>query len=154
MYFGGSHTPKRLDEILLSFEMTEYGYSCGRVQPSSIYKIISLLENSYAYAHANDKNTEHPVNRRVAEFHPNVWEYDFLQSLSSPYEAPSYCERVDTLIEEIKMDIFDGLVGDGEMNPSPRDLLEKLFIFDILQRLGIDRHFQKEIKAVLDYTYK
>ncbi|XP_059066063.1 sesquiterpene synthase Cad-like isoform X1 [Cryptomeria japonica] len=115
---------------------------------------VGLHESSYAYAHCKDNNTEHPVNRRVAEFHPNVWEYDFLQSLSSPYGAPSYCERVNTLIEEIKMDIFDGLVGDGEMNPSPCDLLERFFVVDILQRLGIDRHFQKEIKAVLDYTYK
>ncbi|GLJ39006.1 hypothetical protein SUGI_0795090 [Cryptomeria japonica] len=76
------------------------------------------------------------------------------ESLSSPHGAPSYCERVNSLVEEIKMDIFDGLVGDGEKNPSAYDLLERFFIVDVLQRLGIDRHFQKEIKSVLDYNYK
>nr|QHZ00913.1 terpene synthase 10 [Taiwania cryptomerioides] len=106
------------------------------------------------HVHANGKNTEQPVVRRTAEFHPNVWSYDFLQSLSSPYGAPSYSERVQTLIEEIKMDTFCDLLGDGEMNTSEYDLLERFFIVDILQRLGIDRHFQKEIKAVLEYTYK
>ncbi|GLJ39004.1 hypothetical protein SUGI_0795070 [Cryptomeria japonica] len=93
---------------------------------------VGLHESSYAYANANDKNTDHPVNRRVGEFHPNVWEYDFLQSLSSPYGAPTYCDRVNTLVEEIKMDIFDGLVGDGEKNLSAYDLLERFFIVDIL----------------------
>nr|QHZ00914.1 terpene synthase 11 [Taiwania cryptomerioides] len=113
-----------------------------------------VMDEVGLHFHANGKNTEQPVVRRVAEFHPNVWGYDFLQSLSSPYGAPSYSERVKTLIEEIKMDMFGGLLGDGEMNPSEYDLLERFFIVDILQRLGIDRHFQNEIKAVLDYTYK
>nr|I1ZHA5.1 RecName: Full=Sesquiterpene synthase Cad; AltName: Full=Beta-cadinene synthase; Short=Cf-Cad [Chamaecyparis formosensis]AFJ23663.1 beta-cadinene synthase [Chamaecyparis formosensis] len=116
---------------------------------------VGLSQNSYASAN-HDKKSEQQIRRRVAEFHPNVWEYEFLQSLSSPYGAPSYCERINILIEEIKMDIFDGLVGDGEknMNPSAYDLLERFFVVDILQSLGIERHFKKEIKAVLDYTYK
>eukprot|EP01018_Ginkgo_biloba_P010669 Gb_38829 [translate_table: standard] len=35
----------------------------------------------------------------------------------------------------------------------PLDLLERLSVVDTLQRLGIDRHFKKEIKEALDYVY-
>eukprot|EP01018_Ginkgo_biloba_P010656 Gb_07328 [translate_table: standard] len=36
----------------------------------------------------------------------------------------------------------------------PLDLLERLSTVDIVQRLGIDRHFEKEIKEALDYVYR
>ncbi|GLJ34130.1 hypothetical protein SUGI_0685990 [Cryptomeria japonica] len=46
------------------------------------------------------------------------------------------------------------LVGDGDKWASPYDLLERLFLVDVVQRLGIHRYFEKEIEATLDYTYK
>lgn len=33
-------------------------------------------------------------------------------------------------------------------------LLERLSAVDIVQRLGIDRHFQDEINSTLDYVYR
>eukprot|EP01018_Ginkgo_biloba_P010781 Gb_38468 [translate_table: standard] len=36
----------------------------------------------------------------------------------------------------------------------PLDLFERLSAVDIVQRLGIDRHFKKEIKEALDYVYR
>jgi hypothetical protein len=36
----------------------------------------------------------------------------------------------------------------------PVDLLERLLIVDNIVRLGIDRHFEKEIKEALDYVYR
>eukprot|EP01018_Ginkgo_biloba_P029167 Gb_39147 [translate_table: standard] len=36
----------------------------------------------------------------------------------------------------------------------PIDLLQCLLMVDNVERLGIDRHFQKEIKVVLDYVYR
>nr|QIB02636.1 terpene synthase [Taiwania cryptomerioides] len=101
------------------------------------------------------EESDNLVVRRIGNYHPNVWEDDFLQSLSSPYGAPSYRERVGSLIEQIKDEAFHPLLGDGEICPSsPYDLLERFSIVDALQRLGIHRYFEKEIKAVLDYTYK
>nr|M4HYC8.1 RecName: Full=Monofunctional pimaradiene synthase; Short=PcmPIM1 [Pinus contorta]AFU73868.1 monofunctional pimaradiene synthase [Pinus contorta] len=35
----------------------------------------------------------------------------------------------------------------------PLDLFERLWAVDIVERLGIDRHFKKEIKDALDYVY-
>nr|H8ZM73.1 RecName: Full=Bifunctional cis-abienol synthase, chloroplastic; AltName: Full=Diterpene synthase TPS4; Short=AbdiTPS4; Flags: Precursor [Abies balsamea]AEL99953.1 diterpene synthase TPS4 [Abies balsamea] len=35
----------------------------------------------------------------------------------------------------------------------PLDLFERLWVVDTVERLGIDRHFKKEIKDALDYVY-
>nr|QGN65607.1 terpene synthase 1 [Taiwania cryptomerioides] len=118
-----------------------------------------LVETSYVtpatgICNGNAKTEENAVVRRIGEYHANVWERDFLESLSSPYGAPSYLERVETLVKEIKLEAFNSLLGEGEISPSSYDLLERFSIVDVVQRLGIGRHFEKEIKAVLDYTYK
>ncbi|GLJ51087.1 hypothetical protein SUGI_1087560 [Cryptomeria japonica] len=97
---------------------------------------------------------ENGVVRRIGKYHANVWESDFLRSLSSPYGAISYVERVETLVKEIKLEAFNSLVGEGEVSPSSYELLERFSIVDVVQRLGIDRYFEKEIKVILDYTYK
>ncbi|GLJ38912.1 hypothetical protein SUGI_0793220 [Cryptomeria japonica] len=64
----------------------------------------------------------------------------------------SYRERVESLIEQIKKNAFNPLLGDGEICPSSYDLLQRFFIVDVVQRLGIHRFFEVEIKALLDYT--
>eukprot|EP00253_Pinus_taeda_P007639 PITA_07639 len=43
------------------------------------------------------------VIRRTANRHPNVWDYDVVQSLKSPYTDSCYRERAETLIGEIKV---------------------------------------------------
>ncbi|XP_057848440.2 sesquiterpene synthase Cad-like [Cryptomeria japonica] len=100
------------------------------------------------------ENDGQSVDRRMGKYHANVWHDDFLQSLSSPYGEASYRERVESLIEQIKENAFNPLLGDGEICPSSSDLLQRFFIVDAVQRLGIHRYFEKEIKVLLDYTYK
>jgi len=93
------------------------------------------------------------VQRRVSDFHPNLWDDDFIQSLSTPHGAPSYRERADRLIGEVK-DMFNSMsVEDGELITPLNDLLQRLLMVDNVERLGIDRHFKNEIKTALDYVY-
>ncbi|XP_059072444.1 alpha pinene synthase, chloroplastic-like isoform X2 [Cryptomeria japonica] len=83
--------------------------------------------------------------RRTGKHHPNLWGDDFIQSLPKhPYEAPLYAERCGSLISEIK-DMFSA----SAENVSPL-----LVLVDNIERLGIDRHFQKEIKEALDFIYR
>ncbi|XP_059072438.1 alpha pinene synthase, chloroplastic-like [Cryptomeria japonica] len=83
--------------------------------------------------------------RRTGKHHPNLWGDDFIQSLPKhPYEAPLYAERCGGLISEIK-DMFSA----SAENVSPL-----LGLVDNIERLGIDRHFQKEIKEALDFIYR
>ncbi|GLJ31921.1 hypothetical protein SUGI_0642510 [Cryptomeria japonica] len=84
--------------------------------------------------------------RRTANYHPNLWDDDFIGSLERAYESPFYAERAETLINEVK-EIFNGM---SNQNSS---LLQRLSMVDSVERLGIDRHFQKEIKEALDHVY-
>ncbi|GLJ31919.1 hypothetical protein SUGI_0642440 [Cryptomeria japonica] len=124
-------------------------------------------------ASTTSKSTE----RRAANYHPNLWDHDFIRSLKNSYEAtlilstsklcslffcnffrlidvicvwvqsPFYAERAETLINEVK-EIFNG------MSTPNSSLLQRLSMVDSVERLGIDRHFQKEIKEALDNVYR
>lgn len=88
------------------------------------------------------------VKRRIGNHHSNLWDHDFILSLSTPYEAPSYRERAARLISEVKEMFTDGL----SITPL-NDLLSRLSMVDSIERLGIDRHFKTEIKSALDYVH-
>uniref|UniRef100_A0A0G7ZNV0 Putative terpene synthase, PgTPS10 n=1 Tax=Picea glauca TaxID=3330 RepID=A0A0G7ZNV0_PICGL len=53
--------------------------------------------------------------RRTANPHPNLWDYDFVQSLKSPYTDSCDSQRVETLIGDIKV----MLSGEGESMITP-----------------------------------
>nr|Q948Z0.1 RecName: Full=Camphene synthase, chloroplastic; AltName: Full=(-)-(1S,4R)-camphene synthase; AltName: Full=Agg-cam; Flags: Precursor [Abies grandis]AAB70707.1 (-)-camphene synthase [Abies grandis] len=89
------------------------------------------------------------VQRRVGNYHSNLWDDDFIQSLiSTPYGAPDYRERADRLIGEVK----DIMFNFKSLEDGGNDLLQRLLLVDDVERLGIDRHFKKEIKTALDYV--
>ncbi|GLJ35262.1 hypothetical protein SUGI_0709600 [Cryptomeria japonica] len=94
--------------------------------------------------------TDEGITRLIGNHHPNLWDDDFIQSLSKPYEAPSYGERAEKLIKDVK-DMFNAL---PVQSSSAEDLYEHLSLVDHVERLGIDRHFQTEIKNALDYVYR
>jgi len=93
------------------------------------------------------------VQRRIGNHHSNLWDDNFIQSLSSPYGASSYGERAERLIGEVK-EIFNRIsMANGELVSHVDDLLQHLSMVDNVERLGIGRHFQTEIKVSLDYVY-
>ena len=63
-------------------------------------------------------------------------------------QAPSYRERADRLVEEVK-ELFNS-ISISSLN----DLQQRLSMVDSVERLGIDRHFKNEIKSALDYVYR
>ncbi|GLJ38258.1 hypothetical protein SUGI_0778860 [Cryptomeria japonica] len=80
----------------------------------------------------------------------NMWDDEFVQSMETPYYLwVSECrERVETLVKQVKILLKEMQTGfDG-------DLIQRLEMVDALQCLGIDRYFQDEIKAVLDFVYR
>ncbi|GLJ27350.1 hypothetical protein SUGI_0536720 [Cryptomeria japonica] len=91
--------------------------------------------------------TQQSTARRKNNHHPNLWEDDFINSLPKAYNAPCYVERAEKLIREVK-EMFNGM---STHNSSAQ---ERLSMVDNVERLGIDRHFQKEIKESLDYVYR
>ena len=71
-------------------------------------------------------------------------------------QASSYGERAQALIAEVK-EIFNTIsMADGEsISTTPlNDLLQRLWMIDNVERLGIQRHFQNEIRDALQYVYR
>eukprot|EP00253_Pinus_taeda_P003494 PITA_03494 len=91
------------------------------------------------------------AQRGTGNHHSNVWDDDVIHSLSTPYAAPPYRERAETLIEDIKH-LFLSHMNDS-CTDGADDLIKRLQMVDIMECLGIDRHFQTEIKVALDYVY-
>eukprot|EP00253_Pinus_taeda_P017099 PITA_17099 len=57
--------------------------------------------------------------RRTANPHPNVWGYEFVNSLKSPYVNSSYRERAEALNREIKAMLSIAIAGDGDLLITP-----------------------------------
>ncbi|OMP11736.1 hypothetical protein COLO4_03710 [Corchorus olitorius] len=78
------------------------------------------------------------IERRSAGHLPTVWDAELVNSFTSPY---SY-EIHGTRLEELKQDVRKLLVSMKE----PR---EQLDLINLMQRLGVAYHFEKEIKTIL-----
>ncbi|KAL2328319.1 hypothetical protein Fmac_021746 [Flemingia macrophylla] len=77
--------------------------------------------------------------RKSAHYQPNLWNYDFLQSLKHDYADIRYEERARKLQEEVRRMIKD----------ENTDVMVKLELIDDVKRLGIGYHFDKEIDEAL-----
>ncbi|XP_050288828.1 (E,E)-alpha-farnesene synthase-like isoform X2 [Quercus robur] len=84
---------------------------------------------------ANDIEHE----RRSANYKPNIWNYDYLQSLSSIYDGQEYERRVQKLKEDVRI-IFANAV----------DSVATFELIDSVNKLGLASHFDMEIKEALD----
>ncbi|KAJ4981115.1 hypothetical protein NE237_031952 [Protea cynaroides] len=79
--------------------------------------------------------------RRTANYNPNIWDYDFVQSIRSKFAGVTYIRPV----EKLKKDVRYMLINNNE-----RATLAQLDLIDDLQRLGLEYHFEKEIKEAMD----
>ncbi|GAV89772.1 Terpene_synth domain-containing protein/Terpene_synth_C domain-containing protein [Cephalotus follicularis] len=77
--------------------------------------------------------------RRSAHYKPNIWRYDFIESLTSKYDGEEYKRLAEQLKEKVK-DMFVEAV----------DQLAKLNLVDRIAKLGLAYLFEKEIRDTLD----
>nr|B3TPQ7.1 RecName: Full=Alpha-terpineol synthase, chloroplastic; Short=Mg17; Flags: Precursor [Magnolia grandiflora]ACC66282.1 alpha-terpineol synthase [Magnolia grandiflora] len=123
-------------------------FQCSPCSPSSLAPLQPVLvlvrPPSGAKARRNlrccasTQVTELMTARRSANYHPNIWDYDSVQSLTSDYKAYTYLERVEKLKEDVRRTLQEA-VG----------LLDQLELVDCIHRLGVGYHFDKEIKEIL-----
>ncbi|XP_042482295.1 alpha-terpineol synthase, chloroplastic-like [Macadamia integrifolia] len=97
-------------------------------------------------SHLNSLTSEPITKRRSANYQPNIWCYEFLQSLKSDYTiskslffGEAYKSMTKKLEEEVKHRLDDKAMGH----------LCQLELIDDIQRLGLGYLFEEEIKKVL-----
>ncbi|KAL5839736.1 hypothetical protein ACOSQ4_012344 [Xanthoceras sorbifolium] len=80
--------------------------------------------------------------RQSAHYKPNIWNYDFLQSLTSKYhQEEEYKSRAAKLKEVVIKCLFvDETV----------EVLAKLELIDSIRKLGLSNLFEEEIRGALD----
>eukprot|EP00253_Pinus_taeda_P006932 PITA_06932 len=79
-------------------------------------------------------SNEDVVRRRADGYHYNQWGDDLIDSLATSYEAPSYRERANKLIGEVR-DIFNSMaVENGELMSPLNDLYQRLWMVDNVER--------------------
>ncbi|KAI3456387.1 hypothetical protein Pfo_013050 [Paulownia fortunei] len=82
--------------------------------------------------------TDHKVDsslaRRTANYKPNIWNYDHLQSLTSKYDEEKYKREAETLKQEVC-----GILG------ALKDPLHKLELIDGINKLALSYYFEEEI---------
>nr|Q84KL5.1 RecName: Full=Alpha-farnesene synthase [Pinus taeda]AAO61226.1 alpha-farnesene synthase [Pinus taeda] len=91
------------------------------------------------------------AERRVGDYHPNLWDDALIQSLSTPYGASPYRDVAEKLIGEIKEMFASISIEDGDDEICY--FLQRLWMIDNVERLGISRHFENEIKAAMEDVY-
>ncbi|GFS37475.1 terpene synthase-like sequence-1,8-cineole [Actinidia rufa] len=99
------------------------------------------LQVKSIHGRVTDTNRSMAV-RRSANYQPPIWDYDYVQSLSSKYAGDMYAKQAAKLKEDVKI-MLDKVV----------DPLDGLELIDDLQRLGVFYHFEGEIKRVLESIY-
>ncbi|MED6119733.1 hypothetical protein PIB30_014340 [Stylosanthes scabra] len=85
------------------------------------------------------------AQRKSANYQPNLWSYDFLQSLKHDYSDLIYEDLNRNLKEEVRrMIIRQKRDSNGE------EMWHKLDLIDDVKRLGLSYQFEKDIEETLD----
>ncbi|KAL2473276.1 cineole-1 [Forsythia ovata] len=79
------------------------------------------------------------VERRTANYKPNIWNYCFLQSLKNTYDEEKYRTQAETLKREVSC-IFD----------EEKDPVAKLELIDCISNLALSHYFEKDIYETLN----
>ncbi|XP_022721028.1 alpha-farnesene synthase-like [Durio zibethinus] len=95
-------------------------------------QVLSDQLKSEAFDHVTKQQ------RRSANYKPNIWKYDFLQSLRSKYDGQEYKRRTEKLREKVK-DMFIEAV----------DELATLQLIDMIRKLGLADLFADETHKAL-----
>ncbi|CAI8596204.1 unnamed protein product [Vicia faba] len=80
--------------------------------------------------------------QRSANYRPNIWRDDFLQSLSSKYDKEEYAMQLNKCVIEVKCIFVQEL-----------DVMQKSELVDWIQKLGLANHFEKEIDDFLQTIF-
>ncbi|TKY50540.1 Isoprene synthase [Spatholobus suberectus] len=114
-----------------------------RVLDSTLPKdFMAIAINMARVSHCTSQFTQltEDNSRRSANYQPNLWNFEFLQSLENDLKVEKLEERATKLEEEVRRMI-------NRVDTEPLRLLE---LIDDVQRLGMTYKFEKDIIKALD----
>ncbi|CAK9142631.1 unnamed protein product [Ilex paraguariensis] len=85
-----------------------------------------------------NSSKDESIQRRSANYKPNIWKYDYIESLTSEYTADTY-KHAEKLKEEVRFTFVETV-----------EPLAKLELVDSIGKLGLATLFEEEIKDALD----
>ncbi|XP_059311810.1 vetispiradiene synthase 3 [Lycium ferocissimum] len=88
---------------------------------------------------------EEEIVRPIADFSPSLWGDHFHSFSLNNQVAEKYAQEIETLKEQTRSMLMSASAG--------KTLVEKLNLIDIVERLGIAYHFEKQIEDMLDQIY-
>nr|WBU15652.1 geraniol synthase [Elsholtzia ciliata] len=80
--------------------------------------------------------------RRSGNYQPSVWDFDYVQSLNSPYKEEKYLTRHAELIEQVR-----------PLLEKKMEAIQQLELVDDLNNLGLSYFFQDQIQQILTSIY-
>ncbi|KAH0777664.1 hypothetical protein KY290_009075 [Solanum tuberosum] len=92
----------------------------------------------------DEEEEEEEIVRPVANFSPSLWGDRFLSFSIDNHVAQKYAQEIEALKEETRSMLL-AITG--------RKLVEKLNFIDVIERLGIAYHYEKEIDDILYGIY-
>ncbi|CAK7349935.1 unnamed protein product [Dovyalis caffra] len=118
-----------------------------KLPSTSSRTLLGFSSNAYSSCQvrcmvAATSNTDKAIVRRSANFQTPIWDFNFIQSLSSEYVGHSFTRQANKLKEDARLMLEEAL------NP-----LDQLDLIDTLQRLGIAYHFEEEISSITKNIY-
>ncbi|KAK7312918.1 hypothetical protein VNO77_37163 [Canavalia gladiata] len=84
------------------------------------------------------------ITRPCAHFHPTIWGDYFLTHLPTSTEGDTDMEQIQILKEDVRKKLVSPIVN---------NFYFKLNFVDLVQRLGVSYHFEREIDEALHQIY-
>ncbi|KAL9275107.1 Isoprene synthase, chloroplastic-like protein [Drosera capensis] len=125
--------------------------TCARVSTGEQVKARSITPLLFTPSRQDEMSPalstgskQQPTSRRSVHYPPNIWDYDFLESLASTQQKRANYHDVEKGLEEnVKK-----LVQERQT-----EQLALLTLIDDIQRLGISHRFQEDIAQALNRLY-
>ncbi|XP_057956380.1 probable terpene synthase 9 [Malania oleifera] len=125
----------RPDEVFLGWQVGGRRRSISnQLEQSKLPHVVSTVSKF--------KGLQADPERRSAHYHPSIWDPKLIDSFTTPFSYELYAIQLENLKEKTR-----------RLLNSSEDHSALLKLVDSMQRLGVDYHFEEEIKGIMELVH-